>query len=306
MGAVDRPKALVTGWFSFPWMGATAGDLMARDVAVEWLEDAGYECDLAHSDAFPGGVAWQEADPADYALVAFVCGPLGNGEPATELFERFRGVPLVGLNLSMLHPLEEWDPFDVLIERDSTRTARPDLSFAHGADLVPVVGLVLVHRQAEYPDAAHDEVERSIETLLASRELSVVPIDTCFDPPNQTRLRTPREVESLIARMDAVVTTRLHGLVLALKNGVPAVAIDPVPGGAKIRRQAETIGWPRVFTPADLDDGTLARALAWCLEPEGRAAAGGCAARARTVVEEARRELRRRLHELPQGPRWPG
>src|SRR5436305_1693050 len=36
-------KALVTGWFSFEQMGASAGDLLARDVACKWLRDAGRE-----------------------------------------------------------------------------------------------------------------------------------------------------------------------------------------------------------------------------------------------------------------------
>jgi polysaccharide pyruvyl transferase WcaK-like protein len=57
-------------------------------------------------------------------------------------------------------------------------------------------------------------------------------------------LRTPREVEALIARMDVVITTRLHRTVPALKNGVPAVAINSVSGGAKIKRQAEALGSP--------------------------------------------------------------
>ena len=301
MGEVARPRALVAGWFSFPWMGATAGDLMVRDVALEWLEDAGYECEVAHSDAFPGGVDWRAADPARYALVAFVCGPLGNGAPATDLFERFRGVPLVGLNLSMLHPLDEWDPFDALVERDSTRTARPDLSFAHRGGPVPVVGVVLVHRQAEYPDAVHEAVEAAIERLLESREMSIVHIDTCFDPPNRSGLRTPAEVESLIARMDAIVSTRLHGLVLALKNGVPALALDPVPGGAKIRRQAETVGWPAILTPEAVDDATLQRELDWCLGPEARAFAEACRARGDAGVEAARAELYRWLRDPPLG-----
>ena len=36
--------------------------------------------------------------------------------------------------------------------------------------------------------------------------------------------------------MDAVVTTRLHGTVLAIKNGVPPVVIDPIAGGRKVLR----------------------------------------------------------------------
>ena len=70
-----------------------------------------------------------------------------------------------------------------------------------------------------------------------------VKIDTRLDT-NQTGLRTPAEVESVIRKMDVVMTTRLHGLVLAIKNGVPVIAIDPVAGGAKIKRQAESIDWP--------------------------------------------------------------
>jgi hypothetical protein len=291
MGEIARRRALVGGWFSFPWMGATAGDLMVRDVAVEWLSDAGYDCEVAHSSSFPGGVDWESADPARYALVAFVCGPLGNGEPATDFLHRFRDVPLVGLNLSMLHPLEEWDPFDVLVERDSSRTARPDMSFAHPGGLVPVVGLVLVHRQREYADALHAEVEAVVGRVLDSRETAVVRIDTCFDPANTTGLRTPAEVESLIARMDAVVTTRLHGMVLALKNGVPALALDPVPGGAKIRRQAEAIGWPHVITADAVNDAAVARGLDRCLGAEARDAALASADRAAGGVRLARDEL---------------
>jgi hypothetical protein len=34
-------KTLVAGWFSFEDMGASAGDLMARDLACDGLKQAG-------------------------------------------------------------------------------------------------------------------------------------------------------------------------------------------------------------------------------------------------------------------------
>ena len=79
--------------------------------------------------------------------------------------------------------------------------------------------------------------------------MAVVAIDTRLDA-NRTGLRTPAQVESLIARTDVVVTTRLHGLVLALKNGVPAVAIDTVArrregDGGRPRRSAGRCSPPR-------------------------------------------------------------
>jgi hypothetical protein len=49
-------KTLVAGWFSFELMGASAGDLLARDVACEWLRDAGREYDIALAPPFTGGV----------------------------------------------------------------------------------------------------------------------------------------------------------------------------------------------------------------------------------------------------------
>lgn len=277
-------KALVTGWFSFDGMGATAGDLLARDIACDWLRRAGVPFDVAHSSLFDGGVEWSTVDPGDYTHLVFVCGPLGNGEPATDLFARFSHCPLVGLNLSMLQSIDEWDPFDLLLERDSSRTARADLTFGSATPRVPVVGKVLVHAQREYANPLHREANEALDRLLSSREVAIVQIDTCFDPPNETGLRTPAEVESLVARMDAVVTTRLHGMVLALKNGVPALALDPIAGGAKIRRQAQTIDWPVCFTADDVSDDRLSAALDHCLGEEARAKAAACAARAAVAV----------------------
>jgi hypothetical protein len=283
-------RALVAGWFSFEGMGATAGDLMARDLAREWLVEAGREVHVAHAPPFEGGVDWCEVDPAAYSELVFVCGPIGNGEPVTGLLERFAGRRVIGLDLTMLEPLEAWNPFDLLLERDSSATSRPDISFASRQPLVPVVGLVLIHRQPEYGDRdVQVQANAALQRLVDSRELAAVRIDTRLDE-NATGLRTPAEIESLIARMDVVLTTRLHGLVLALKNGVPAVAIDPVAGGSKVTRQAETIGWPLVFG-AEASDDELAAALDYGLTEEARGEARACAERARGRVEEVRQAL---------------
>ena len=77
----------------------------------------------------------------------------------------------------------------------------------------------------------------------------------------------------MIARVDVVVTTRLHGLVLALKNGVPAVAVDPIRGGAKVCRQAEALGWPHAFAVDAATPAALQEALATVPATRGRGAA---------------------------------
>jgi hypothetical protein len=258
-------KVLVAGWFSFEQMGATAGDFLVREVVCEWLSQAGYSYDVALAPPFEGGVDWREADPADYPLVIFACGPFGNGYPVTEFLEHFQASRKLGINLSMLESPDIWNPFDVLLERDSVLKTRPDLAFVSSAKRVPVVGVVLVHPQKEYKKGGmHALANQTIERFLASRELSRAVIDTRLDLKNNP-LRTPSEIESLIARTDVVITTRLHGLVLALKNGVPVVAIDPIEGGAKISHQARAVSWETVFTADKVSDDLLQQAFDYCL-----------------------------------------
>jgi hypothetical protein len=281
---MKQGKTLVAGWFSFEEMGATAGDILTRDLVCEWLEGAGRSYDIANAAPFQGGVDWQQVDPCDYDDVVFVCGPFGNGEPVTTFLARFPKARLIGMNLSVLDPLSTWDPFHALFERDSDRTDRPDMSFLTNIPHVPVVGLIQVHPQNEYGKRSrHEAANGLIEQLVGAREMATVKIDTRLDI-NEGGLRTAREVESLIARMDAVITTRLHGLVLAIKNGVPAVAIDPIAGGAKVKRQADVIGWPLVFTTDELTLGTLEQALDQAVQLAAREAARRSAAQAAAIL----------------------
>jgi hypothetical protein len=284
-------RALVAGWFSFPEMGATAGDLMARDVVRGWLDELGVAADVAVAPPFSGGVDWTVVDPGTYSHVVFVCGPFGNGWPLTDFLERFRACTLIGVDVSMLQPVEEWNPFAHLIERDSTRRTHPDLAFLAEPPRVPVVGLCLVHPQKEYGKRGrHPEVHEALERLVARHDVAVVRIDTRLDE-NAVGLRSTAQIESLIARVDVVVTTRLHGLVLALKNGVPALAVDPIDGGAKIAAQGATVEWPTVLTSMQIDDEQLDRAFQFCLTAEARDRAGRARGLAADRLRPARAEF---------------
>lgn len=284
-------RALLAGWFSFPWMGATAGDLLAAEVVGRWLDEAGCPYDMALASTLGSGVDAFAVDPDDYTHLVFICGPLGQGEPATTLFERFAHARLIGVDLSMLAPLEQWNPFDLLLERDSSRTARPDVAFLAHVACVPLIALVLVHEQKEYPEGRHREVHEAIRSALAGMDVAVVPVDTCLDPANLTGLRTPAQILSVLARADVVVTTRLHGLVLGLRAGVPVVAVDPVAGGAKVHRQAQVLGWDAVLLPEHADPAAITRLVRRCLEPAARTAAAACADRARAALAPVREEL---------------
>ena len=269
-------------------MGASAGDLIARDLACAWLKEAGQSYDVALARPFDGGVDWRRISPADYTNVVFVCGPFGNGEPITEFLPRFAGCRMIGLNLSMLDPLEVWNPFELLLERDSSATTRPDVTIFAPRNHVPVVGLILIDEQPEYgKNDLRQVANEAFGRLTDSMEIALVRIDTRLDE-NRTGLRTPAEVESLIARMDVVLTTRLHGLVLSLKNGVPAIAIDSVAGGHKVSRQAESLAWPYVYMAEDIDDEILRNTFEYCLSAPARDEVARCREAARANVAAIR------------------
>ena len=64
---------------------------MSRRLAREWLEAAGFECEVAVVPPFKDGVDWRTADPNRYELVVFVCGPFAHGEFEAEFLARFAG-----------------------------------------------------------------------------------------------------------------------------------------------------------------------------------------------------------------------
>ncbi len=292
-----QPRALVVGWFSWENSDFTAGDILAADLVCEWLSEAGCDWDIAVVPPLTDGLELRSADSNAYDLAVFVCGPFMQNHWEAEFFERFSSCTTIGVNLTLPIPLAEWDPFDILFERDSNRKVNPDITFLSENPLVPVVGICLVE---EYPPADVPTANAAIARLIQRNAVAAVPIDTRLDV-NTTGLRTKAEIESMLARMDVVLTTRLHGTVLSLKNGVPVVAIDPEPGGAKIKLQAEALGWPLVFNVDELDDDRLQEALDYCLTPEARDRAEACSDRAKRSVAKVKGEFIAAVEGLSRG-----
>lgn len=284
-------KALVAGWFSYVDGHATAGDVLARDLLCDWLEEQGVPHEVAIAPPFAGGRSLDEMGPAEFTHAFFICGPFGKGELEAHFLRRFAHCRLIGLNLSLDLPPGAWDPFDFLIERDSTRETHPDMLFASRQPYTPIVGVCLVE---PHPEADVDMANVAIARLLERHPGARVNIDTRLDC-NETGLRSEGEVEALIGRVDVLVTTRLHGMVMALKNGVPPLVIDAVPGGGKIRRQCARIGWPNVLGLDELDDARLDAAFSYALSDEGQLVARACTERARSDVMQLRTRVMEQL-----------
>jgi hypothetical protein len=261
-------RAIIVGWFSFSDGHATAGDLLSAELVSDWFHRSGIPCDIAAASPFEGDVDYEEADPGAYTHAAFVCGPF-DGRQAYAFIERFHRCRLLAFNVTLPQSLDVWNPFDYVVLRDSPGMAHPDLVFGTIHHGLPVAGLVLVE---DYPGSQAVAAAQALRQTAQLRGLALVEIDTRLDR-NATGYRTPQEIESVIARMDVVLTTRLHGMVMALKHGVPVLAIDPEPGGAKIVRQAREIGWRHAYAPEAATLAVLQAALDECLQPGARPAA---------------------------------
>ncbi|WP_199812503.1 polysaccharide pyruvyl transferase family protein [Streptomyces sp. NRRL S-337] len=279
-------RALVTGWFSFLHGEATAGDALAAEAVQRTLDGAGVPYDTAWSPVFrPDALHLADADPARYTHLLFVCGPVhsrrppdGAESPLAALHERFARCRRIAVGVSVVDPA---DPavrrFDEVLPRDAPGrpAAAVDLSLSVAAPgTLPLVGVVLTGGQHEYGDRRrHHEVSDALTGWLGTARVARLPMDTRLDTRDWRLPATPQEVHAVLARLDAVVTTRLHGLALALRAGTPVLAVDPVEGGAKVSAQAAALGWPAVLRPEEVRPAELDRLLAWCLSPAGRARA---------------------------------
>jgi hypothetical protein len=276
-------RVLVTGWSSFLDGEATAGDVLSMEAVRDSLLEAGVGVDVAWSSGLRAdGLSLEQADPNTYTHLVFVCGP-AHGRQVRQLHERFGHCRRLAVGVSIV---AADDPavtgFHQILARDGDGAgAHRDLAAVPRCAQVPVVGVVLAHAQHEYGNRQrHDAVHAVLTSWLSRQDCARLPFDTRLDGRDWRLPRTSGQLESLIRRLDVMVTTRMHGLVLALKNGIPVLAVDPIAGGAKVSAQATAWAWPAVVTADSFTEADLDHWWAWCRSAD-------CAAQTARCMREA-------------------
>jgi hypothetical protein len=272
----SRQRILLTGWFSFQDGEATAGDVLALRRVEDVLERAGIPYDVVWSPGFRRGVLhFDGVRPERYSHLVFVCGPL-YGPQIEDLHRRFAHCVRIAVGTSVVDPgVPAAAGFHRVLARDApgTEPVRDLSAHASAAPAPPVVGVILTHGQHEYGSLRrHGQVADAVTRWLAGRDCARLELETRLDTHDWRLSATPAQLESVLARLDLVVTDRLHGLVLALRAGTPALAVDPVEGGAKVTAQARACGWPALVPAENVDAGRLDHWWDWCLS-HGREAA---------------------------------
>lgn len=294
-------KLLLLGYFS------TVGDIEVLEVLKSWLNQRNLDYDIAAysskvNDAIEGSKDILNLNATEYTHLVIICGPFWKDFFINNQINlnQFSHCITIGFNLSLIESLDVYNPFDYLIARDYVGFHQPDISFLLDVPKTPVFGVCLAPEQKEYNEKQkHNVANKYIHNLIANNDLSAIKIDTQWPiSRNSTWINSPTAFESVCSRVDVMLTTRLHGLVLALKQGVPVIAIDAISGGGKVTSQGNAIGWPFVFSVDELNGELLTTAIQKCLSLEYRNMAKDCANRSKDSLIDTQQDFYKALTDI--------
>jgi hypothetical protein len=258
-------KAIVYGHFSFPGGGETFGDLEVKNEILIWLEEIDIDYDVAVAyENENKDILFSKIEPTDYGIFIFVCGPWNPARKKhRNLLINFNHCKKIGINLTTFE--HGTNGFDFLISRDDMKTSRADIAFSHKINKTPTIGFLLVNRQIDYGiKQRHFYVESVIKEFVEYENILPIWLDTNVNF-NSEKINNYQDFESIIRNVDLIISNRLHGLVIGIKNSVPVIAIDPIEGGGKVSMQAKAVNWDILISAEELDLNFLKKMVDYCL-----------------------------------------
>lgn len=197
----------------------------------------------------------------DLESIVFVCGPLNEHAELRRLLERQPRARKIAVGVSVLANQRAFaERFDAVLARDGTASASFDLAPARFGDLPRAaapqpdqpIGLCFVGRQGEYGAGRLSLHERAEGLLTESARRTGAPsrsISTLL----VKGAASERDILAAFAGAQMIATTRLHGSLYGLLQGRAVVAMDQIPGGAKVQDVLGRIGWPLVLRADQAD-----------------------------------------------------
>lgn len=254
-----KGRVFLGWWGGVSRGGATIGDALAIRAAHNALRSAGWRVDVGAEDYaarhVPAAINAQLVIPEDYNAFAWICGPLiPDSESFSALVNSFRHVPRIAAGVSVLAPasFNQRCIFDQILARDGMPQRSFDFALAAASSFNPTsvsvydsIGICLRGKQREYGvnSSLDEEAERLVSSVVAQLGLPVRKIETRLD---KTQLNIS-SIEASFASHRLIITTRLHGALLALFQGVPFIALDQIRGGGKVSDVLGYLGCPFVW-----------------------------------------------------------
>ncbi len=274
------PTTVILWWGTYGFAGRpTLGDVQSVENLSRELRRRGHEhAIVSHPElALPGHLPVADIFSLTQSIrqLAFVCGPLLDRSPLRDFLYVHRRARKLALGVSILPNNEPMTArFDVIVARDGISDSTFDFA---ASEIIPPepwrasgfrsVGLCLRGPQKEYgPDRVgqSEKSEALLRGLAARMSIPIVPIDTRILPENDTAT-----IRADFLRSDIVFTTRMHGALLALALGKPVIAIDQIPGTAKVTAVLGKIGWPHVYPAESVTADILEAACSDLAGPAG-------------------------------------
>lgn len=289
-----KMKILVTWYGSFKNNG-TIGDYLAVKSLTHFLDTKKYDFDCAcykHFDGLKGNiVSLDTINDKEYTVIIFCCGPiLKIHENLNKLFTRFETITKIGIGVS-LFPKDHfnyYNPFDFVLARENGEKTYEDIAILAPKDVqqkkhirkVSKVGLILRNSQAEYGlenckweqansilfKLAHFITKNSKKTLFKSLWYYFNKRILLIDNHLETSGLTPTQIESLYNDCDIILTTRFHGAILSIRNGIPVIAIDQILSGGKVFNMVHDTGYPFVWKVNEVNPEELEKISTMLLE----------------------------------------
>jgi hypothetical protein len=295
---MTAPETAILWWGTYGFSGRpTLGDVQSVENLSRELRRRGHKpAILSHPELALGG-HWPVADifslTPSIRQLAFVCGPLLDRSPLRDFLYVHRRARKLALGVSILPNNEAiTSRFDAIVARDGISDSTFDFAAAEivppapwQANAIRSAGLSLRGPQKEYGPNRVGQSEKSealLRGLAARLSLQVVEIDTRILPENDTAT-----IAADFMRSDIVLTTRMHGALLALALGKPVIAIDQIPGTAKVTAVLRKIGWPHVYSAESVTADMLDAAFVDLAGPAGVAAVSSAQARIGEYTEAA-------------------
>lgn len=200
--------------------------------------------------------------------IVFVCGPLNPHPELLRILNHNPHAKKIAVGVSVLGNHQKLNrQFDRIVARDGLDDALFDLAPARFAcipkDVVgpdDAIGLCFVGFQGEYGanrHSLHEKAEHMLRRTAAYGRCRINSIDTVFSTPENDS----SAIEAGFRSSKVILTTRLHGSLYSLLHSRPVIAIDQIPGGAKVSAVLGTVGWPFVFSASTVTLSQLENAL---------------------------------------------
>ena len=252
--------------------GATIGDFHAIQNLSTSLSEQGFEHEILSSKKLQipdhHYIKQLKDIKTQYNNIIFVCGPVVWNEQIINFLNKNIKACKFAVGVSILSNQTEMKKiYDHIISREDGSETSYDFAPAGFPLEFPEninnesnkVGICLRGPQSEYGNEENIKSEKISDiSLKLVSELGYEPVFI------DTKIGLNNTISNIISNFKSsrfIITTRMHGTLYSLLYGKPVIAIDQIPGGAKVSNLVGKLNYPHLYKVENIDSSTLKNSI---------------------------------------------